>query len=324
VTPASICTSPGDFVTPIDLRSDTVTRPTAAMRRAMADAEVGDDVWGDDPTVQRLEHVIAERCGFEAALFFPSGTQSNLAAMLTHCGRGDEVLLGEHSHTFLHEGGGAAALGSIPSHPLPNQPDGSIRLEDVEAAIKPDDSHFARTRLLCLENTIDGKVVPQHLVEAACMTARRRGLTTHLDGARLFNASVKSGLSVAKLVSTFDSVSLCLSKGLGAPVGSVLSGRRPFIQAARRWRKVLGGGMRQVGVLAEALHGIAGLEVEPVQTNMVWLRLSPALSPGFVTRLAAAGVLASGDARIRLVTHLDVSREDVLRAARIIREVATA
>jgi hypothetical protein len=165
-------------VNPIDLRSDTVTRPTAAMRSAMADAEVGDDVWGDDPTVQRLEHLIAERCGFEAALFFPSGTQSNLAAMLTHCGRGDEVLLGDHSHTFLHEGGGAAALGSIPSHPLPNQPDGSIRPDDIGAAIKPDDPHFARTRLLCLENTIDGKVVPQHLVEAACATARRRGLAT--------------------------------------------------------------------------------------------------------------------------------------------------
>jgi threonine aldolase len=349
VTPASICTSPGDSVNPIDLRSDTVTRPTAAMRSAMADAEVGDDVWGDDPTVHRLEHLIAERCGFEAALFFPSGTQSNLAAMLTHCGRGDEVLLGDHSHTFLHEGGGAAALGSIPSHPLPNQPDGSIRPDDIEAAIKPDDPHFARTRLLCLENTIDGKVVPQHLVEAGCATARRCGLATHLDGARLFNASVKSGLSMAKLVSTFDSVSLCLSKGLGAPVGSVLSGRRPFIQAARRWRKVLGGGMRQVGVLAaaglhalehhvdrlavdhanaaalaEALLGIAGLEVEPVQTNMVWLRLSPALAPGFVKRLANAGVLASGDARIRLVTHLDVSNEQVLRAARLIREVASA
>ncbi|MDX2012410.1 MAG: low-specificity L-threonine aldolase [Myxococcaceae bacterium] len=333
---------------PIDLRSDTVTRPTAGMRRAMAEAEVGDDVWGDDPTVQRLERSVAERLGFEAALFFPSGTQSNLAALLTHCARGDEVLLGDRSHTFVHEGGGAAALGSIHSHPLPNQADGSLRSEDIAAAIKPDDVHFAKTRLLCLENTIEGKVVPQPLVDAACAVARRSGLSTHLDGARLFNAAVKSRVSAADLTRPFDSVSVCLSKGLGAPVGSLLVGARDFISSARRWRKVLGGGMRQVGVLAaaglfalehhvarleedhanaallaELLSSVPGLEPEPVQTNMVWVRVAPTLASGFVDRLARAGVLASGQRVLRFVTHLDVSRDDVRQAASRIREVAS-
>ncbi|MCU0697443.1 MAG: low-specificity L-threonine aldolase [Myxococcaceae bacterium] len=335
-------------MTPIDLRSDTVTRPTAGMRRAMAEAEVGDDVWGDDPTVQRLEAVLAERLGFEAGLFLPSGTQSNLAALLTHCARGDEVLLGDRSHTFVHEGGGAAALGSIHSHPLPNQADGSLRAADVEAAIKPDDAHFAKSRLLCLENTIEGQVVPQALVEAACRVARARGLATHLDGARLFNAAVKSRCAPAGLTRPFDSVSVCLSKGLGAPVGSVLVGARDFVRAARRWRKVLGGGMRQVGVLAaaglfalehhverleddhlnaallaERLSGVPGLEPEPVQTNMVWVRVSSTLAPRFVERLAEGGVLASGAERLRFVTHLDVSRDDIERAARVVRAVAT-
>jgi threonine aldolase len=335
-------------VKPIDLRSDTVTRPTAGMRRAMAEAEVGDDVWGDDPTVQRLEAVVAERLGFEAALFFPSGTQSNLAALLTHCGRGDEVLLGDASHTFVHEGGGAAALGSIHSHPLPNQADGSLRAADVEAAIKPDDVHFPRTRLLCLENTLEGKVVPQALVEAACSVARQHRLATHLDGARLFNAAVKAKVPPAVLTRPFDSVSVCLSKGLGAPVGSMLAASRDVVRAARRWRKVLGGGLRQVGVLAaaglyalehhvarleddhanaavlhEALAGTPGLTLEPVQTNMVWAHLSPALAPRFMERLAQEGVLASGHERVRFVTHLDVTLDDVQRAARVIREVAS-
>ncbi|MCA2976840.1 MAG: low-specificity L-threonine aldolase, partial [Myxococcaceae bacterium] len=233
----------------IDLRSDTVTRPTPAMRRAMADAEVGDDVWGDDPTVARLQAVAAERLGFEAALFFPSGTQSNLAATLTHCGRGDEVLLGARSHMFLHEGGGAAALGSVPCHPLENQPDGSLRAEDVEAAVKPDDVHCPRTRLLAQENTLDGKVVPQALLEAACQAARRHRLATHLDGARLFNAAAKTGRPPAELLAPFDSVSVCLSKGLGAPVGSLLLGTKALVREAHRWRKVLGGGLRQVGLL---------------------------------------------------------------------------
>ncbi|MBL8920511.1 MAG: low-specificity L-threonine aldolase [Myxococcaceae bacterium] len=332
----------------VDLRSDTVTRPTAAMRKVMAEAEVGDDVWGDDPTVNRLQAVAAERFDFEAALFFPSGTQSNLAAMLTWCQRGDEVLVGADAHTFLHEGGGVAALGSIHSHALPNEADGSLDASVVRRAIKPKDLHFARTRLLALENTLDGKVVPQERLEAACAVAKQHGLATHLDGARLMNAVVKTGRSEAQLSAPFDSVSLCLSKGLGAPVGSLLLGERPFIDEARRWRKTLGGGMRQAGVLAAAglyalehhvarladdhanaahlasrLAGLAGVTVLPVQTNMVWLDLAPTLTTGFVARLAEHGVLASGAERVRLVVHLDVSRDDVEYAARVIHSLTS-
>lgn len=330
----------------IDLRSDTVTRPSPAMRKAMAEAEVGDDVWGDDPTVLKLQASAAERFGYEASLFFPSGTQSNLAAMLTWCQRGDEVLLGVEAHTFVHEGGGAAALGSIHSHALPNEADGSISDELIERSIKPKDFHFARTRLLALENTIDGKVVPQHKLEAACAVAKEHGLATHLDGARFMNAVVKSGHSAEVLSEPFDSLSLCLSKGLGAPVGSLLFGEKAFIEGARRWRKVLGGGMRQVGILAAAglyalehhvdrladdhanaahlaaeLSDLDGVQVHPVQTNMVWLDLSPKVAPGFVAKLAAQGVLVSGDVRVRIVTHLDVTREDMHHVARVIRSV---
>lgn len=330
----------------IDLRSDTVTRPSPSMRKVMAEAEVGDDVWGDDPTVLKLQASAAERFGYEASLFFPSGTQSNLAAMLTWCQRGDEVLLGVEAHTFIHEGGGAAALGSIHSHALPNEADGSISDELIERSIKPKDFHFARTRLLALENTIDGKVVPQHKLEAACAVAKEHGLATHLDGARFMNAVVKSGHSAEVLSEPFDSLSLCLSKGLGAPVGSLLFGEKAFIEGARRWRKVLGGGMRQVGILAAAgLHALEhhvdrladdhanaahlaaelsdldGVQVHPVQTNMVWLDLSPKVAPGFVAKLAAQGVLVSGDVRVRIVTHLDVTREDVHHVAKVIRSV---
>lgn len=330
----------------IDLRSDTVTRPSPAMRKVMAEAEVGDDVWGDDPTVLKLQASAAERFGYEASLFFPSGTQSNLAAMLTWCQRGDEVLLGVEAHTFIHEGGGAAALGSIHSHALPNEADGSISDELIERSIKPKDFHFARTRLLALENTIDGKVVPQHKLEAACAVAKEHGLATHLDGARFMNAVVKSGHSAEVLSEPFDSLSLCLSKGLGAPVGSLLFGEKAFIEGARRWRKVLGGGMRQVGILAAAglyalehhvdrladdhanaahlaaeLSDLDGVQVHPVQTNMVWLDLSPKVAPGFVAKLAAQGVLVSGDVRVRIVTHLDVTREDVHHVAKVIRSV---
>lgn len=330
----------------IDLRSDTVTRPSPAMRKVMAEAEVGDDVWGDDPTVLKLQASAAERFGYEASLFFPSGTQSNLAAMLTWCQRGDEVLLGVEAHTFIHEGGGAAALGSIHSHALPNEADGSISDELIERSIKPKDFHFARTRLLALENTIDGKVVPQHKLEAACAVAKEHGLATHLDGARFMNAVVKSGHSAEVLSEPFDSLSLCLSKGLGAPVGSLLFGEKAFIEGARRWRKVLGGGMRQVGILAAAglyalehhvdrladdhanaahlaaeLSDLDGVQVHPVQTNMVWLDLSPKVALGFVAKLAAQGVLVSGDVRVRIVTHLDVTREDVHHVAKVIRSV---
>ena len=236
----------------VDLRSDTVTRPTAAMRAAMAAADVGDDVYGDDPTVNRLEARMAERFGFERALFFASGTQSNLAALMAHCGRGDEYLVGQEAHTYKYEQGGAAVLGSIQPQPLENEPDGTIALERIARAIKPDDSHFARTRLLALENTMGGRVLPVDYLRGATEFAHSRGLRTHLDGARLFNAIVKLEIDEPAAAAGFDSVSVCLSKGLGAPAGSVLLGSSDFIAAARRWRKALGGGMRQAGILAAA------------------------------------------------------------------------
>ena len=217
----------------IDLRSDTVTRPTPGMRAAMAAAEVGDDVYGDDPTVNRLQAVMAERFGREAALFFPSGTQSNLAALMAHCGRGDEYLVGQEAHTYQYEQGGAAVLGSIQPQPLNNQPDGSIAIDDLAHAIKPDDVHFARTRLLALENTISGRVLPRQYLQDATDFAHARGLATHLDGARIYNAIVAYGISEREAVHGFDTVSVCMSKGLGAPVGSVLVGSRELIEIGR-------------------------------------------------------------------------------------------
>jgi len=319
----------------IDLRSDTVTRPTAAMRAVMAAAEVGDDVYGDDPTVNRLQDVAAERFGYAAALFFPTGTQSNLAALMAHCGRGDEYLVGQEAHTYRYEQGGAAVLGSIQPQPLPNQLDGSIALADLAAAIKPDDLHFARTRLLALENTIGGKVLPQAYVTAATTFAHSYGLATHLDGARLCNAMVKRGVSEREIVAGFDSVSLCLSKGLGTPAGTLLFGTEPFIAVARRWRKALGGGMRQAGILAAAglyalEHHVSrlrddhdnaaylaaglralGLTCEDPQTNIVFVQIPPALVAGLATRLRQCGIAASAGTRTRLVTHLDVSRAQI-------------
>ena len=236
----------------IDLRSDTVTRPSQAMLAAMATAEVGDDVWGDDPTVKRLQDALAERTGKEAGLSFPSGTQSNLPALMAHCARGDEYIVGQLAHTYKYEGGGAAVLGSIQPQPIENAPDGSLPLDKIAAAIKPIDDHFARTRLLALENTIGGKVLPAQYVTDATALARKHGLATHLDGARIFNAAVASVRPVADLCAPFDSISICFSKGLGAPVGSVLVGSKALIDVAHRWRKVLGGGMRQAGVLAAA------------------------------------------------------------------------
>ena len=331
----------------IDLRSDTVTRPTDAMRAAMANAEVGDDVFGDDPTVNRLQAVLAERAGFEAGLFFASGTQCNLAALLTHCARGDEYLVGQQAHTYVHEGGGAAVLGGIQPQPLEQSAGGLIELARIEAAIKPMDDHYARTRLLALENTFHGRVVPLAYLQDATALARARGLATHLDGARLFNAAVKLNVDLATLTRPFQTVSLCLSKGLGAPAGSVLLGDRAFIREARRWRKVLGGGMRQVGLLAAAglhalehhvarladdhrraqrlgdgLQGVAGLTVEPVETNMVWLTLTPELGRRLTPALAEKGVLVTGSARVRLVTHLQVSDADVDAAIAAIKAVA--
>jgi len=236
----------------IDLRSDTVTRPTPAMRRAMAAAEVGDDVYGDDPTVNRLEATAAERLGFEAALFTCSGTQANLVSIMTHCARGEEYIVGQQAHTYKYEGGGAAVLGSIQPQPLDFEADGTLDLERVARAIKPADFHFARTRLLCLENTQGGKVLPLDYLKRAGEFARARKLRLHLDGARIFNAAVQLGMDVRELTAPFDSVSVCLSKGLGAPVGSMVCGGREFIGEARRWRKVCGGGMRQAGILAAA------------------------------------------------------------------------
>lgn len=332
----------------IDLRSDTVTRPTPGMREAMARAEVGDDAYGDDPTVNRLQEVLAERLGFEAGLFCPSGTQSNLAGLLTHCGRGDEYLVGQHAHTYVDEGGGAAVLGGIQPQPLEHEADGTLSLARIEAAIKPwDDDHFARTKLLALENTLGGRVLPQAWIEAAVALAKQHGLSTHLDGARLFNAAVRSGVDARELVRGFDSVSICLSKGLGAPAGSVLLGAKPFIREARRWRKVLGGTMRQVGVLAAAglyalehhvarladdhanatrlangLRGLPGLTVETPETNIVWVDVAPPLSRLLVPALAEQRVLATGTQRVRFVTHLDVSAAQVDEAIGIVRSVA--
>lgn len=319
----------------IDLRSDTVTRPTAAMRAAMHAAEVGDDVYGDDPSVNRLQTHAADRFGFEAALWFASGTQSNLAALMSHCGRGDEMICGQDAHTYRYEQGGAAVLGSIQPQPIAHQPDGSLALADIAAAIKPDDLHFARTRMLALENTIGGKVLPPAYVREACAFAQSRGLATHLDGARLMNAVVASAQDERDAVAGFDSVSLCLSKGLGAPAGSLLLGSRTLIANARRWRKALGGGLRQAGFYAAAglyalEHHVArlsedhanamrlaagltalGLAVEPVQTNIVFLHLSEEDLPALRAQLQTGGVLASLGPRTRLVTHLDISRQQV-------------
>src|SRR3982751_500996 len=241
----------------VDLRSDTVTQPTAAMRDAMMAAPLGDDVFGDDPSVNALQEKIAGMLGFEAALFVPTGTQSNLCGVLSHCQRGDEYIVGQMQHCYRWEGGGAAVFGSVQPQPLDHQPDGTLALAAIEAAIKPDDAHFARSRLLCLENTLGGKVLPQAYLADATGLARRRGLATHLDGARLFNAALKQGIAAREIAAHFDSVSVCFSKGLGAPVGSALVGPKAFIRGAHRWRKMLGGGMRQSGVLAAAvLHAL--------------------------------------------------------------------
>lgn len=323
----------------VDLRSDTVTRPSAAMRRAMAEAEVGDDVFGDDPTVNRLQERAAEILDFEAGLFFPSGTQSNLAALMAHCARGDEVILGQEAHTYRYEAGGAAVLGSIQPQPLANRPDGTLDLAEVEAAIKPDDAHFARTRLLALENTIGGRAIGRAYLEQALALAARRGLATHLDGARIFNAAVKLGVAARELCRGFDSVSVCLSKGLGAPAGTLLLGRAEFIARARRARKILGGTMRQAGILAAAglyalehnverlaedhanaerlaagLAGLPGLEVEPPQTNMVFVRVPADRAQDLAAHLERAGIRVLAGARMRLVTHLDVDRAGIERA----------
>jgi threonine aldolase len=320
----------------IDLRSDTVTRPGQAMLAAMATAEVGDDVWGDDPTVNRLQDALAERTGKEAGLFFPSGTQSNLAALMAHCARGDEYLVGQNAHTYKYEGGGAAVLGSIQPQPIENAADGSLPLDKIAAAIKPIDNHFARTRLLALENTIGGKILPAQYVTEATNLARKQGLATHLDGARIFNAAVASGHPVADLCAPFESISVCFSKGLGAPVGSVLVGSKALIEVAHRWRKVLGGGMRQAGVVAAAClyaldHNVARLAedhdnaaylasglaqideitIQSQATNMVFAQFPPEHGRPIEAWLKERGILTQMTYATRLVTHMDVSRSDI-------------
>lgn len=325
----------------IDLRSDTVTKPTAAMRTAMAAAEVGDDVYGDDPTVARLQRRLADDLGFEGGLFVPSGTQGNLCALLAHCQRGDEYLVGMDAHTYKFEGGGAAVLGSIQPQPIAHADDGSLPLEALAKAVKPDDPHFARTRLLALENTWHGRVLPQDYVIAAAHWARSIGLAVHLDGARLFNAAIASGVPARELAAPFDSVSVCLSKGLGAPAGSVLLGSADLIRSAKRWRKMLGGGMRQSGILAaaalyaldhhverladdhrraarlaEGLRGIEGIHVVAHRTNMVFIEVDATRLRALDSHLTRHGVRASIGylPNVRLVTHLDIDDAAIERA----------
>jgi threonine aldolase len=339
----------------VDLRSDTVTRPTAAMRAAMAAAPLGDDVFGDDPSVNALQVKIAAMLGFEAALFVPTGTQSNLCAILSHCQRGDEYIVGQMQHCYRWEAGGGAVFGSVQPQPLEHQPDGTLALADIEAAIKPDDPHFARSRMLALENTLGGKLLPFAYIEQATALAKGKGLARHLDGARLFNAAVAQAAQTGgdaraeakRIAQNFDSVSVCFSKGLGAPVGSALCGSRDFIGRARRVRKMAGGAMRQAGLLAAAasyaldhhvdrlaedhalaqqlargLDGLAGLKVEAPQTNIVFVDLvggARERSKELLEHLGKNGVLATGLYRLRFATHLDVDAPGIERAVAAIR-----
>ena len=322
----------------IDLRSDTVTTPTPEMRAAMAEAPVGDDVFGDDPTVNTLEETAAAMLGKEAAIFAPSGTQTNLIALLSHCERGDEYIVGQTAHTYRYEAGGAAVLGSIQPQPLDLNPDGTFDLERVAQVIKPDDYHFAKSKLLCVENTHNGLALPMEYLPRVADCAAANGLNLHLDGARVFNAAVKCGVDIKQIAHYFDTISVCLSKGLGAPVGSVLCGDQPTIARARRWRKMVGGGMRQAGIIAAAGHfalehhttrlgidhdharlladGLAEIdgykvEYDQAQTNMVFVSPPPDTAAGLQDYLRANQVLILGGSRIRLVTHLDVSTEDI-------------
>ncbi|HVA55508.1 MAG TPA: low-specificity L-threonine aldolase [Gammaproteobacteria bacterium] len=331
----------------IDLRSDTVSRPTRAMRAAMATAEVGDDVFGDDPSVNRLQEKLAEMTGQEAGLFFPSGTQANLAALMAHCERGEEFIIGSLGHSFKYEAGGAAVLGSLWPQPLEYEPDGTLALNKVAALIKPGDAHFAHTRLLVLENTQNGRVLPLVYIQEAAAFAHRHGLNIHLDGARVFNAAVKLGVSVREVAQHFDSVSICLSKGLGCPVGTVLVGKCALIHKAHRTRKILGGGMRQAGILAAAglfalnhhverlaedhanakalAEGLAGIkhikiDTAAVQTNMLFLQVTAEHARPLAEHLKQVDILILPGANLRLVTHLDVSAADVGRVITAFQE----
>ncbi len=335
----------------VDLRSDTVTQPTDAMRKAMFDAPLGDDVFGDDPSVNALQEKVASMLGFEAALFMPTGTQSNLCGLMAHCQRGDEYIVGQSAHTYRYEGGGAAVLGSIQPQPLAQNTLGQMALEDVANAIKPDDCHFAQTKLLCLENTWNGHTMTSAYLDGMTRLARDKGLAVHLDGARLFNAAAATaqpGESVAvsakRITSYFDSASVCFSKGLGAPVGSALCGSKALIARAHRVRKMTGGGMRQSGLLAAAaafaldhhlerlaqdhamaqrlaqgLENIAGLKVRSAQTNIVFVDVPDGKGPDLLAYLKAHGVLATGLIGLRFVTHLDVDAQGIDHAAACVR-----
>ncbi|AXK73085.1 low-specificity L-threonine aldolase [Lysobacter sp. TY2-98] len=334
-------------MTPIDLRSDTVTRPTPAMRDAMLRADVGDDVYGEDATVNALQRRVADELGFEAALFTPSGTQANLIALMAHCERGDEYIVGMDAHTYKFEGGGAAVLGSIQPQPIPHAADGTLPLDAVERAIKPIDPHFARSRILALENTWHGRVMPMDYLAAARALCDRRGLGLHLDGARLYNAAVASNVRAREIAKHFDSVSVCLSKGLGAPVGSVLAGTRDLIERAKRWRKVCGGGMRQAGILAAGAmyaldHHVARLADDHrrastlaselaalglpahAHTNMVFVDIPVDRQAALKSYLGERGIVISTGylPTIRLVMHLDVGDDGVARTIDAFRAFA--
>lgn len=322
-----------------DLRSDTVTAPSEAMRKAIANAVVGDDVYGEDKTVTRLEEELSARMGKQAGLFCPTGTQSNLLALLTHCQRGEEIIVGRSYHVFSAEARGASVLGGIALSPIDVEANGQISAEDVEATVKPDDSHSPVTKLLSLENTVSGFAIPLDACNTAADTARRHGLSVHLDGARMFNAATALGVDVSKVADVADTVSVCLSKGLGIPAGSVLCGDAAFVNKARRWRKMLGGGMRQSGILAAAglyaldhhvddlaedhrrasilreyLAGFEELTVDqaPGQTNMVHIEITGTDPAKFVATLAQRGVLlgSNGSAQ-RLVLHRDINDSDL-------------
>ena len=322
---------------PIDLRSDTMTKPVAAMKQAMFAAQLGDDVYGEDPTVNMLEKKAAALLGKEDAIFCPSGTQSNLIALMAHCDRGDEYIVGQDAHTYKYEAGGAAVLGSIQPQPILFDADGTLNLDTVKSVIKPDDNHFAKTTLLCLENTTGGKVLPLAYINKAKVLVDEYQLAFHLDGARLFNAAVSQGVDVKQITTAFDSISICLSKGLGAPIGSVLVASSDIITKARRIRKILGGGMRQAGMLAAAgiyaldnhvhrlvddhnnaqslaqgLSAIEGITLHGcAQTNMLFINANR--QQQLVDFLAEKNILISNGKVIRLVTHLDIDSDDVAK-----------
>ncbi len=322
----------------IDLRSDTVTKPCPKMRQEMAMASVGDDVFGEDPTVNLLQEMTADMLGKESAIFAPTGTQTNLLALLSQCERGDEYIVGQQAHTYKYEGGGAAVLGSIQPQPIEFEPDGTLDLSRVSACIKPDDPHFAKTKLLALENTVSGKILPLEYLRKAEAFCNENKLLSHLDGARIFNASIASGVDVKKIAQPFHTISVSLSKGLGAPLGSLLVGNKDVISRARRWRKMLGGGMRQAGIvaaagiyalnnniqrlkedhantrfLADSLIHIKDLAINmnEVQTNMIFIDSPREGAENIVSFLKERGIIINPGKRIRLTLHLDISRDDV-------------